>query len=83
MDGPVASAEQMADLLQVAMTANGEIAAEAPRIAEAGELVCQGLVDRLTTLGQRVRPAALARVRPGSVDPALLRARARWMGSAA
>lgn len=72
MDESVGSAEQVADLLDVVMDANGRIAAEAARIAESGERVSQAMVDSLTSLGQRLRPGAVARARLGSVDPELL-----------
>jgi hypothetical protein len=72
MDEPVCSADQVADLLDVVMDANSCIAVEAARIAESGEWVSQGMVERLTSLGQRLRPGAAARVRLGSVDPDLL-----------
>ena len=72
MDQPVVvmTAEQVADLLEAVMAANGQIAVEAVGIADSGGLVSQAMVDRLTSLGQRVRPGSAAR-------------RARWAGPAA
>mgnify|MGYP001078788950 CR=1 FL=1 len=75
MDEPVlavTTAGQVADLLEAVMTANGHIAAEAARIAESDLLVSQAMVDRLTSLGQRLRPGAEARTRLAAAGPQLL-----------
>jgi hypothetical protein len=80
MDQPVTSAEQVADLLESVMAANGEIAAEAARIARCDAWVSQAMVERLTSLGQRLQPGAAARTRLGAVDPELLLAGTRmWL----
>lgn len=68
----VMTAQQVADLLEAVLTANGHIAAEAARIAESDQMVSQAMVDGLTSLGQRLRPGAEARARLGTADPQLL-----------
>ncbi len=75
MDQPVSAvmtAQQVADLLEAVLTANGHIAAEAARIADSDQLVSQAIVDGLISLGQRLRPGAEARARLGATDPQLL-----------
>jgi acyl-CoA reductase-like NAD-dependent aldehyde dehydrogenase len=68
----VTTATQVADLLAAVAAANGRLAAEADRIANSRAAIRLATIDRLTRLGDDLRPAATARAQLAQLDPELL-----------